>query len=175
MLKVSHLRFSSWRYPSNHKLATRRRIVAAASAAFRERGPWKGRASTRSCGGAGLTPRGIFICAFQRQRPNSWRRRARRHSMPRWKIWGRIAALADFGQARTFVDRELSIRPATPRQSRLGLSGGSPVGRRHGVGFDGGGANGLRRGVFARHLDRLCRGAPPRGAIRRKISISSRT
>jgi TetR/AcrR family transcriptional repressor of nem operon len=33
-----HLNESAMRYPPNHKLTTRRRIVAAASAAFRERG-----------------------------------------------------------------------------------------------------------------------------------------
>lgn len=72
------------RYPPTHKLDTRRRIVAAASAAFRERGV-ENTGVDEVMRRAGLT-HGDFT-RILRTKPRSWPRRAPTRLRRRWAIW----------------------------------------------------------------------------------------
>jgi TetR/AcrR family transcriptional repressor of nem operon len=118
------------RYPPTHKLDTRRRIVAAASAAFRERGV-ENTGVDEVMRRAGLT-HGGFYAHFEDK--------------------AALVAEPTAGQrARLLIDSYLSARHRDNRGSGcLVVAVGADMAR-----LDGAGRAGYARG-FARHLDRLC-------------------
>ena len=137
------------RYPANHKLATRRRIVAAASAAFREQGV-EGTGVDEVMRRAGLT-HGGFYAHFSDKTELVAEACAEAFDAAVENL-DRIAALPTAAKrARMLIDSYLSSRHRDNRGSGcLVVAVAADMGR-----LDGAGRAGYGRG-FARHLDRLC-------------------
>ena len=137
------------RYPPTHKLDTRRRIVAAASAAFRERGV-ENTGVDEVMRRAGLT-HGGFYAHFEDKAALVAEACTDAIDAAVGNL-ERIAGLPTAGQrARLLIDSYLSARHRDNRGSGcLVVAVGADMAR-----LDGAGRAGYARG-FARHLDRLC-------------------
>jgi TetR/AcrR family transcriptional regulator, transcriptional repressor for nem operon len=137
------------RYPPEQKLLTRRRIVAAASAAFRERGV-EGTGVDEVMRRAGLT-HGGFYAHFSDKAELVAEACAEAFDAAVENL-DRIAARPKATQrARLLIDSYLSARHRDNRGSGcLVVAVGADMAR-----LDGAGRTGYARG-FARHLDRLC-------------------
>ena len=137
------------RYPPTHKLDTRRRIVAAASAAFRERGV-ENTGVDEVMRRAGLT-HGGFYAHFEDKAALVAEACADAFEAAVGNL-ERIAGRPTAGQrARLLIDSYLSARHRDNRGSGcLVVAVGADMAR-----LDGAGRAGYARG-FARHLDRLC-------------------
>lgn len=137
------------RYPPNHKLVTRRRIVAAASAAFRERGV-ENTGVDEVMRRAGLT-HGGFYAHFSDKAELVAEACAEAFDAAVGNL-DRIAALPTAAKrARLLIDSYLSARHRDNRGSGcLVVAVGADMAR-----LDSTGRSGYARG-FARHLDRLC-------------------
>jgi TetR/AcrR family transcriptional repressor of nem operon len=137
------------RYPPNHKLVTRRRIVAAASAAFRESGV-ENTGVDEVMRRAGLT-HGGFYAHFSDKAELVAEACAEAFDAAVGNL-DRIAALPTAAKrARLLIDSYLSARHRDNRGSGcLVVAVGADMAR-----LDGTGRSGYARG-FARHLDRLC-------------------
>ena len=137
------------RYPPNHKLVTRRRIVAAASAAFRERGV-ENTGVDEVMRRAGLT-HGGFYAHFSDKAELVAEACAEAFDAAVGNL-ERIAAQPTAAKrARLLIDSYLSARHRDNRGSGcLVVAVGADMAR-----LDGTGRKGYARG-FARHLDRLC-------------------
>ena len=137
------------RYPPNHKLVTRRRIVAAASAAFRERGV-ENTGVDEVMRRAGLT-HGGFYAHFSDKAELVAEACAEAFDGAVGNL-ERIAALPTAAKrARLLIESYLSVRHRDNRGSGcLVVAVGADMAR-----LDGAGRSGYARG-FARHLDRLC-------------------
>lgn len=137
------------RYPTSHKAATRRRIIAVASAAFRERGV-EGTGVDEVMRRAGLT-HGGFYAHFQDKAQLIAEACAEAFDAAVVNV-DRIAALPTPAQrARLLIDSYLSIRHRDNRGSGcLVVAVGADIGR-----LAGPARSGYAQG-FALHLDRLC-------------------
>ena len=137
------------RYPPNHKLVTRRRIVAAASAAFRERGV-ENTGVDEVMRRAGLT-HGGFYAHFSDKAELVAEACAEAFDGAVGNL-ERIAALPTAAKrARLLIESYLSVRHRDNRGSGCLVGAvGADMAR-----LDGAGRSGYARG-FARHLDRLC-------------------
>jgi TetR/AcrR family transcriptional repressor of nem operon len=137
------------RYPPNHKLVTRRRIVAAASAAFRERGV-ENTGVDEVMRRAGLT-HGGFYAHFSDKAELVAEACAEAFDGALGNL-ERIAALPTAAKrARLLIESYLSVRHRDNRGSGcLVVAVGADMAR-----LDGAGRAGYARG-FARHLERLC-------------------
>ena len=136
------------RYPPHHKLATRRRIIAAASAAFRERGV-EGMGLDEIMHRAGLT-HGGFYAHFHDKSELVAEACGEAFEAAVGNL-DRIARLpAPAARARLLIDSYLSKHHRDNRGSGcLIVAVGADMPR-----LAGAGANGFARG-FARHLERL--------------------
>ena len=136
------------RYPPNHKLVTRRRIVAAASAAFRERGV-EGMGVDEIMHRAGLTHGGFY--AHFRDKTELVAEACAEAFDAAVVNLGRIARLATAGaRARLLIDSYLSIHHRDNRGSGcLIVAVGADMAR-----LTGAGREGYARG-FGLHLERL--------------------
>ena len=137
------------RYPPEHKLATRRRIVVAASAAFRERGV-EGTGVDEVMRRAGLTHGGFY--AHFRDKSELVAEACREAFDEAVDNLERIAALPTAPKrARLLIDSYLSARHRDNRGSGcLVVAVGADMAR-----LSGSARSGYSRG-FQRHLDRLC-------------------
>lgn len=137
------------RYPPNHKLVTRQRIVAAASAAFRERGV-ENTGVDEVMRRAGLT-HGGFYAHFSDKAELVAEACAEAFDAAVGNL-DRIAVLPTAAKrARLLIDSYLSARHRDNRGSGcLVVAVGADMAR-----LDGAGRSGYAQG-FARHLDRLC-------------------
>ena len=137
------------RYPPEHKLATRRRIVVAASAAFRERGV-EGTGVDEVMRRAGLTHGGFY--AHFRDKSELVAEACREAFDEAVGNLERIAALPTASKrARLLIDSYLSARHRDNRGSGcLVVAVGADMAR-----LSGSARSGYSRG-FQRHLDRLC-------------------
>lgn len=136
------------RYPPEHKVATRRRIIAAASAAFREQGV-DGTGVDEVMRRAGLT-HGGFYAHFRDKSELVAEACAEAFDAAVINL-DRIAALpTPAKRARLLIDSYLSINHRDNRGSGcLVVAVGADMGR-----LGGAARNGYAEG-FARHLDRL--------------------
>lgn len=136
------------RYPADHKLATRRRIVAAASAAFRERGVG-GTGVDEVMRRAGLT-HGGFYAHFSDKAELVAEACAEAFDAAVGNL-DRISAQPTAAKrARLLIDSYLSARHRDNRGSGcLVVSVGADMAR-----LDAAGRSGYAKG-FARHLERL--------------------
>lgn len=137
------------RYPPNHKLITRRRIVAAASEAFRERGV-ENTGVDEVMRRAGLT-HGGFYAHFSDKAELVAEACAEAFDAAVGNL-DRISALPTAAKrARLLIDSYLSSRHRDNRGSGcLVVAVGADMAR-----LDAAGRSGYAQG-FARHLDRLC-------------------
>lgn len=137
------------RYPAHHKLVTRRRIVAAASAAFRERGV-ENTGVDEVMRRAGLTHGGFY--AHFGDKAELVAEACTEAFEGAVLNLERIAAQPTAAKrARLLIDSYLSARHRDNRGSGcLVVAVGADMAR-----LDGAGREGYARG-FARHLDRLC-------------------
>jgi TetR/AcrR family transcriptional repressor of nem operon len=136
------------RYPPDHKLATRRRIIAAASAAFRERGV-DGTGVDEVMRRAGLTHGGFY--AHFRDKSELVAEACAEAFDTAVVNLGRIAALPTAAKrARLLIDSYLSLNHRDNRGSGcLVVAVGADMGR-----LAGAARAGYAEG-FALHLDRL--------------------
>lgn len=137
------------RYPANHKITTRRRIIVAASAAFRERGV-AGTGVDEVMRRAGLTHGGFY--AHFSDKAELVAEACGEAFDAAVENLDRIAAQPTAAKrARLLIDSYLSARHRDNRGSGcLVVAVAADIGR-----LDGVGRAGYGRG-FALHLDRLC-------------------